>query len=152
VLRFGRYAATSARAAGEGKPRTFNFLGFTHCCGKTRQGWFTVLRLTMRKRWQAKLTAVKTELRRRLHQPVREQGVYLGAVVRGHVRYYGVPMNGAAIGAFRRAIGRLWWRVLRRRSQKGRVPWHRMQRHIDRWLPPARICHPYPLVRLGVIT
>lgn len=152
VLRFGRYAATSARAAGEGKPRTFNFLGFTHCCGKTRQGWFTVLRLTMRKRWQAKLKEVRTELRRRLHQPVREQGVYLGAVVRGHVRYYGVPMNGAAIGAFRRAIGRLWWRVLRRRSQKGRVPWHRMQRHINRWLPPARICHPYPLVRLGVIT
>ena len=152
LLRFGRWAAQSARARGAGKPETFNFLGFTHCCGKTRKGRFTVLRLTMRKRWQAKLREVKTELRRRMHLPVRSQGAYVRAVVLGHVRYYGVPMNGATLGAFRRAIGLLWWRVLRHRSQGNHLPWHRMTRYLDRWLPPARICHPYPLVRLGVIT
>lgn len=106
----------------------------------------------MRKRWQAKLKAVKAELRQRMHLPVREQGAYVRAVVLGHVRYYGVPMNGAALGAFRMAVGRVWWRVLRRRSQGNHLPWRRMMRHLARWLPPARICHPYPLVRLGVIT
>ena len=152
LLRFGRFAAQHARARGEGKPQTFNFLGFTHCCAKTRKGRFTVLRLTMRKRWQAKLKAVKAELKQRMHLPVREQGAYVRAVVLGHVRYYGVPMNGAAIGAFRMAVGRVWWRVLRRRSQGNHLPWRRMTRHLAQWLPPARICHPYPLVRLGVIT
>ena len=151
LLRFGRSAAR-AWARGGPRPSTFNFLGFTHCCGKTRKGWFTVLRLTMRKRWQAKLREVKAELRRRLHSPVREQAAYVRAVVLGHTRYYGVPMNGAAIGAFRHAVGRVWWRVLRRRSQRHRLPWRRMRLALDRFLPPARICHPYPLVRLGVIT
>jgi RNA-directed DNA polymerase len=49
-------------------------------------------------------------------------------------------------------VGRLWHRTLSRRSQTGRVTWDRMRRLIDRWLPPARVCHPYPLRRLGVIT
>jgi hypothetical protein len=88
----------------------------------------------------------------RLHAPIPEQGAYLRAVVMGHVRYYGVPMNGTAIGAFRKAIGWLWWRLLGRRSQTGFVPWKRMTRLVTRWLPPARICHPYPLARLAVTT
>jgi group II intron reverse transcriptase/maturase len=152
LIRFGRFAEQNRRERGEGKPETFNFLGFTHSCGKTRKGGFTVLRQTMRKRWQAKLREVKTELKRRLHEPIRELGAYLRSVVQGHVRYFGVPMNGPAICAFRLAIGRVWWLVLRRRSQGNHLPWRRMKRHIDRWLPPARICHPHPLVRLGVIT
>ena len=111
-----------------------------------------MLRQTMRTRWQAKLTAVKAELRRRMHWPIAQMGAYLRSVVAGHVRYFGVPMNGPAIGAFRRAIGWLWGRILRRRSHKHRLPWSRVQKLQDRWLPPARICHPYPFVRLGVIT
>jgi group II intron reverse transcriptase/maturase len=152
LIRFGRFAGQNRRERGEGKPEAFNFLGFTHSSGKTRKGRFTVLRQTMRKRWQAKLREVKAELKRRMHEPIREQGAYLRSVVLGHVRYFGVPMNGPAICAFRLAIGRVWWLVLRRRSQGNHLPWRRMKRHIDRWLPPARICHPYPLVRLGVIT
>ena len=152
LIEFGRYAAQNRRRRGQGKPETFNFLGFTHSCAKTRSGKFTVLRQTMRKRWQAKLKEVKAELRRRLHDSVSEQGAYLRSVVGGHIRYYGVPMNGPALGAFRLATGRLWRRALLRRSQKHRLPWQRMGRLIDRWLPPARICHPYPLVRLGVVT
>ena len=153
LLEFGPYAADNQRRRGLGKPETFNFLGFTHICGKKRSnGRFTVLRQTIRKRLQAKLQEVKTELRRRMHRPIREQGAWLRSVVAGHVRYYGVPMNGPALRTFRRQVGWLWLRTLRRRGQRHRLTWTRMQRHIDHWLPPARVCHPYPLRRLGVIT
>jgi len=152
IVEFGRYAEHNRRNRGDGKPETFNFLGFTHSCGKTRKGHFTVLRQTMRQRWQAKLRALKEELRRRLHTPIREQGAYLRSVLLGHFRYYGVPMNGPALGAFRKAVGYLWRTVLRRRSQGNHLPWRRMRRYLARWFPPARVCHPYPLVRLGVLT
>lgn len=149
LIPFGRFAGKD-----DTKPPTFNFLGFTHSVGKTRKGGFTVLRQTMRQRLQAKLRAVKTELKRRLHLPIPEQGGYLRSVVAGHVRYYGVPMNGWAIGIFRHTVGWLWHRALKRRSHyaRRRLKWDRMKRIIDRWLPPARICHPYPLQRLGVST
>lgn len=151
-VEFGRYAERNRRRRGDGKPETFNFLGFTHSCAKTRKGGFTVLRQTMRRRGQAKRREVKAERRQRRHTPLPEQGAYWRSVIRGHTRYYGVPMKGPAIGAFRQAVGYLWRTVLRRRSQGNHLPWHRMTRLIARWLPSARICHPYPLVRLGVIT
>jgi group II intron reverse transcriptase/maturase len=153
LLEFGPYAAKNRREAGLGKPETFNFLGFTHICAKKRSnGMFTVLRQTMRTRLQAKLKEVKDTLRRRLHDPVPEVGQWLASVVRGHGQYYGVPMNGPALALFRFRVTWLWWRSLRRRSQKTTVTWERMKRLIDHWIPPARICHPYPLKRLGVIT
>jgi len=153
LLEFGPYAAKNREQRGQGKPETFNFLGFTHICGKKRNGGhFTVLRQTIRKRLQAKLSAVKAELKCRMHDPIPEQGKWLRSVVGGHIRYYGVPMNGPALSIFRFQVGWLWHRVLSRRSQNGRVLWTRMKRLIDRWLPPARVCHPYPLRRLGVIT
>ena len=153
LLEFGPFAAQHRRQRGEGKPETFNFLGFTHICVKKRSnGMFTVLRQTIRKRLQAKLNEVKTELQRRMHDPIPEQGQWLQAVVRGHMRYYGVPMNQPALGIFRFQVGRLWHRALSRRSQNGRVLWDRMQRLLRRWLPPPAVCHPYPLRRTGVIT
>jgi RNA-directed DNA polymerase len=153
LLEFGPFAVENRKRRGEGKPETFNFLGFTHICGKKRSnGRFTVLRQTIRKRMQAKLSEVKGELRRRMHDPVPGVGQWLRAVVGGHIRYYGVPTNGHALVVFRFQVGRLWYRALSRRGQNGRVLWDRMRRLIDRWLPPARICHPYPLRRLGVIT
>ena len=153
LLEFGPYAADNRRRRGEGKPETFNFLGFTHICGKKRSnGRFTVIRQTIRKRLQAKLSEVKVDLRRRLHDPIPAVGTWLRSVVGGHIRYYGVPMNSPALHVFRFQVGRLWHRTLSRRSQNGRVPWDRMRRLIDRWLPPARVCHPYPLRRRGVIT
>jgi RNA-directed DNA polymerase len=123
-----------------------------HICGRTRKGHFTVLRQTMRQRQQAKLRTLKEELQRRMHTPIGEQGAYLRAVLAGHFRYYGVPMNGPALSSLCGAVGRLWWRILRRRSQKHHLPWRRMRRYIQRWLPPVRICHPYPLQRLHVVT
>jgi hypothetical protein len=152
LLEFGPYAAENRERRGEGRPETFNFLGFTHVCGKTRSGRFTVLRHTIRKRLQAKLSEVSVELRRRLHHPVPEVGKWLGAVVMGHHRYYGVPMNYAALKLFRDQVEWLWHRALSRRSQTSRVLWSRMRRLADHYLPPTRIHHPYPLRRLGVAT
>lgn len=152
LLEFGPSAAEDRRRAGNGKPETFDFLGFTHICGKKKSGRFTVVRQTIRKRLQAKLSAVKAELRRRLHAPIPEVGRWLRSVVEGHLRYYGVPMNGRALFTFRFQVGWLWCRVLRRRSQTARMTWERMRRLVERWLPPARITHPYPLKRLGVVT
>src|SRR6202167_6111767 len=153
LLEFGRFAARNRKKRGEGKPETCAFLGFTHICGKTRSnGYYTVLRQTIRKRMQAKLSEVKDELRRRMHDPIPEVGQWLRAVVGGHIRYYGVPMNDSALSAFRLRTGLLWHQALSRRSQKGHVRWDRMRRLITRWLPLPSVCHPYPLRRMGVIT
>src|ERR1017187_3076015 len=109
LLEFGPFAAENRKKRGEGKPETFNFLGFTHICGKKRSnGRFTVLRQTIRKRLQAKLGAVKAELKRRMHDPIPEMGEWLRSVVGGHLRYYGVPMNQTALKIFRSQVGWLW--------------------------------------------
>jgi RNA-directed DNA polymerase len=153
LIEFGRFAANNRHRRGAGKPETFDFLGFTHSCGKTRKtGRFVVLRQTMRKRMRAKLQAVKDELRRRRHTTIGEQGKYLRAVVQGHLQYYGVPRNMPALKAFRSAIGRLWWQSLGRRSQRGRIPRERMARLQRFNLPRVRICHPYPSLQQLVRT
>jgi len=153
VIEFGRYAAERRNRRGQGKPETFNFLGFTHICGKKRSnGMFMVLRRTMSKRKRAKLKAVKTELGKRMHQRVAEVGKWLRSVVAGHNRYYGVPSNLRSLGSFRYHVGRYWYRTLRRRSQKTRLTWERMYRLLDCWLPRPMLHHTYPLRRLGVIT
>jgi hypothetical protein len=150
LIEFGRFAAANREQRGLGKPEPFNFLGFTHLCAKTRTERFQVRRLTMAKRMRAKLQEVKAELARRRHDPVPDVGQWLGAVVRGHLQYYGVPLNSRAIEAFRREICRHWQLALSRCSQKARVSGARMRRLTDRWLPPARICHPYPAQRMRV--
>lgn len=148
LIEFGRFAATNREKRGEGKPETFDFLGFTHICGKTRKGYFTVRRQTMRKRLRVKVRAVKLELRRRLHEPIPKQGAWLRSVILGHFRYYGVPMNSPALSEFRNQIVRVWKRALERRSQKARLTWERMSRLGRNWLPYPRIYHLYPSQRL----
>lgn len=153
LIEFGRFAAASRRRRGLGKPETFSFLGFTHICGRTRKGdAFKILRHTERKRLQAKLKSVKTELRLRRHAPVPEVGRWLRSVVLGHYRYYAVPENSRALSTFRQGVAWLWQRELTRRSQRGRVNWTRMDRLRARWLPPPRILHPHPNKRLRVMT
>lgn len=152
LIEFGRYAAARRRGRGEGKPETFDFLGFTHICGETRKGAFAVLRQTMRKRVGKKLRALKVELRRRMHELVPEQGAWLRRVLTGHYQYYGVPRNSRAMQGFRHQVYRLWHWSLGRRSQRGRVKLERMARLARRWLPLPRIVHPYPSQRLRVTT
>ncbi len=150
LVEFGRHAATNRKARGEGKPETFDFLGFTHICGTTRKGRYQVVRKTMRKRLRGKLKELKMELRWRLHHPVPAVGRWLASVVRGHVRYYGVPGNWYALSLFRFQVIRLWHKALRRRSQRTRLTWERMKRLAKRWIPNVRISHPYPERRLVV--
>ncbi|HET9982125.1 MAG TPA: group II intron reverse transcriptase/maturase [Longimicrobiales bacterium] len=149
LLPFGRKPAAEWRAGRGEKPGTFDFLGFTHSCGKTRKGSFTVLRRTMPKRMRTKLQEVKAELKRRMHHPVPEQGAYLRAVMQGYFRYHGVPSNSRTLSTFRLAIIRLWQASLRRRSQRMRLTRQRMEALTRRWLPLPRICHPYPWARFA---
>jgi group II intron reverse transcriptase/maturase len=152
LIEFGRFAARDREARGLGKPETFDFLGLTHICARNRHGRFKLKRVTSKKRLRAKLHAVKAELRRRMHLPIPEQGKWLAQVVRGHLAYYAVPDNSAAIGAFVNTVTRLWLRTLRRRSQKTRMTWARMRRLANRWLPKPRILHPWPSVRFDATT
>jgi RNA-directed DNA polymerase len=149
IVPFGRRAWRQWRV-GRGKPGTFDFLGFTHISGTKRSGVYGLQRKTIRKRWQAKLHEVKTELRQRMHAPIPEQGRYLRSVLDGHFRYYGVPTNDRT-SAFRFHVIGLWYRSLKRRSQRSRLTWERMSR-LTRWLPNPRIHHPWPSERYDVTT
>src|SRR5215468_5548406 len=140
LIEFGRQAEQNRQSRGEGKPETFNFLGFTHSCAKTRKGRFVVRRQTMRQRWQRKLKEVKAKLKQRITASVPEMGQYVRSVIVGHMYYYAVPMNAVSVSDFRMAVGRIWWRILRRRSQKARVSRTQMERRVARWLPLTRAC------------
>jgi RNA-directed DNA polymerase len=145
LIEFGRFAAANRRKRGEGKPETFTFLGFDHICGRKRwSGGFIVKRQTASKRLRAKLHEVKERLLRQRHDPIPKQGKWLQSVVRGYFNYHGVPGNTAALEAFRTATARHWLKALRRRSQRSRMPWARLDRLADRWIPKARVLHPYP--------
>ncbi len=152
LIEFGRFAVANRERRGKGKPETFDFLGLTHICGRTRNGKFQVVRQTKVERMRGKLKELKGELKRRMHLPVPVVGQWLTSVVVGHYRYYGVPGNQHALKQFRFQVGRLWYRSLRRRSQRSRVTWERMRPLIRRWLPSPRIMHPYPNQRLYVFT
>jgi group II intron reverse transcriptase/maturase len=150
LLEFGRFAAENREKRGEGKPETFDFLGFTHICGKKKNGKFAVLRKTIRKRMTAKLKEIKANLKACMHQPIPIVGKWLASVLRGHFQYYGVPRNTYSMSAFRRAVVCLWKQAISRRSQNGQITWQRMSRLAKKWLPTARIQHPYPEQRLRV--
>jgi RNA-directed DNA polymerase len=152
ILEFGRYAASNRQERGQGKPESFNFLGFTHLCAKTATGKFLIVRRTMRDRMRKKLHEVKAELQRRRHQSIPKQGEWLRSVVQGHFAYYAVPTNGQSLGRFRTQAIRHWHRALRRRSQRDRTNWARMQRLVQCWIPPVRILHPWPDERFDVRT
>lgn len=148
LIEFGRYAEDNRKRRREGKPETFDFLGFTHICGKTRKGnWFTVRRQTIKKRLRSKLQAVRQELRKRWHERIAETGKWLRSVVQGYFNYHAVPGNFAALQTFRREVARAWLEALRRRSQRHRLPWERFRSILDRYLPLPRILHPEPGVR-----
>ena len=150
LIEFGRYAAQNRKRRGLGKPETFNFLGFTFICGKSRRGGFLIKRRTRGDRMKAKLQAIKAELWRRMHWPIPNQGKWLAAVVNGYFNCHAVPTNYRALVRFRDEIIRRWKRVLSRRSQNGEVNWARMIEIADTWLPRPRIRHPWPAQRFAV--
>lgn len=144
LIEFGRFSMENREKRKEGKPETFNFLGFSHICGKSQKGKFLVIRNTITKRLRAKLQDVKKELMRRRHEPIATQGKWLGSVVRGYFNYYAVPGNIFPLGAFREEVKRIWIRSLKRRSQRNKITWERCGKWVDKWIPRAMILHPYP--------
>lgn len=152
LIRFGRFAEQQCSKLNEGRPRTFDFLGFTHYCGKTRAGKFCLKRKTSLKKRRSKIREVKVELRKRLHDPQKDVAAYLLTVVRGHINYYAVPFNFRQIKLFVQEIKRLWYRALCRRSQKKNLNWKKFGKFVDNFLPSARISHPYPEKRFDAIT
>jgi RNA-directed DNA polymerase len=152
LIEFGRHAARNRAARGLGKPETFDFLGFTHISAKSRSGWFWLKRITISKRMRAKLREVNDQLKRRRHEPIPVQGQWLRSVVQGHLAYYAVPGNTDAVAEFRTQVTRHWYKALRHRSQRTRINWARMNQVVSRWLPKARVMHPFPEVRLAART
>jgi RNA-directed DNA polymerase len=152
LIEFGRHVADRRAQRGLGKPETFKFLGFVFICGRSRKGRFLLKRKSRRDRMRAKLSEIKEELRRRMHQAIPDQGRWLAQVIRGYFAYHAVPTNSPALSAFRHHIRRLWLRTLRRRSQKDVFSWERMTKLADDFLPKPKILHPWPSVRFAVTT
>ena len=149
LIEFGRFAEENRARRGEGKPETFDFLGFTHVSGKDRRGRYKVRRMTIAKRMRAKLHEIKQQLRARMHDRVTQTGKWLRAVVQGHYNYYAIPGNQKRLGAFRERVLAMWWRTIKRRSQKRRIDWDRMLEIARQWLPQPRVLHPYPEQRFA---
>ena len=152
LIEFGRFAAVNHKERGKEKPETFDFLGFTHICSTRRKdGKFKLQRKTIGKRLRRKIKEIRQTLHRQRHNSIPEQGRWLRSVVVGHFNYYAVPGNRKALETFRTQIGHAWLHALRRRSQKGRsLTWKRMQRQIEKWIPTAKVLHPYPNQRFCV--
>jgi RNA-directed DNA polymerase len=148
LIEFGRYASRDRKRRGEGKPETFNFLGFTHFCGQRHKTeTFTVWRITAKKRMVAKLKAIKAELQRRKHDRTSQVGVWLRSVVTGYYQYHAVPGNIDQLRIFQRRVNRLWRNVLVRRSQRARKKWEKFAPVFEKWIPTPRVLHPYPDAR-----
>lgn len=150
LIEFGRFAAERRRKRGEGKPETFNFLGFTHICGRSREtGYFTVHRKTMGKRMASKLKEIRRELARRRHASIVETKAWLITVVRGYFQYHALPDNQQRMKVFRADVLRAWLRQLRRRSQRSRWSWERFLERLGNALPAGAVLHPWPRERFA---
>jgi group II intron reverse transcriptase/maturase len=150
LLEFGRHAVARRQKNGLGKPETFTFLGFRFICGRSRRGAFQLQRKTRADRMGSRLRDIKAQLRSRMHHAIPKQGRWLKVVVTGFFAYHAVPTNGRALCSFRYQLTRLWLQTLRRRSQKGRLTWDRMNTIAAAWLPLPRILHPWPSQRFAV--
>jgi group II intron reverse transcriptase/maturase len=149
LIEFGRFAERNRQSRGQGSPEAFDFLGLTHICGRGREGKFQVKRRTVAKRMRARLLAIKLELRKRMHQPVRETGKWLRSVMAGYYRYHAVPGNLPMMARFRHRIKRLWRHALRRRGNSHQPSWQQLTPLFDWWLPSATVHHPYPRHRFA---
>lgn len=148
MIEFGRYAESNRRKRGEGKPETFEFLGFMHICSRNKRGGFFIRRRTNKKRFRKKCREVKKEIRRRMHEEVEATGKWLCSVIVGHQNYYAVPGNMTMVKEFYNQTVTAWLRTLRRRSHKGQnLTWERYNKKKDRLIPKVRLVHPFPNVR-----
>jgi group II intron reverse transcriptase/maturase len=148
---FGRYAEERMRKRGEGKPEGFDFLGFTHLCSRNRKGGYFLKRKTKTKKLRQKLSEIKVQLRKRKHAPIEQTGKWLKSVVQGFGLYFGVPGNSRSLRSYRDQVVKMWLRILRRRSQKGRaLTWEKFNQIVEKYIPHLRICQPFPEVRFAM--
>lgn len=152
LIEFGRWAVRDRRQRGQRKPETFDFLGFTHICRYNWKGKFVLTRFTKRSSLQSALQAIKRELRRRMHDPIGDTGVWLGSAVQGHLNYFAVPGSSRRIASFVFHVRRYWIQSLRRRSQRSRMTFSRFGVISDRFLPKPRILHEFPIARFEALT
>ena len=150
LIEFGRYAEQRCKEQGLGRPETFDFLDFTHCCSKTRQGGFKILRLTIKKRMRATLAAIRDKLVKKRHEPIKQVGAWLKRVIRGYFNYHAVPDNLKRLKGFRHGVCRAWFKQLRRRSQKDKMTWARFDRFAKQYIPSPLRVHPYPPERFAL--
>ncbi|WP_430755017.1 group II intron reverse transcriptase/maturase [Magnetovirga frankeli] len=152
LVEFGRFAEANRKQRGQGKPETFAFLGFTHACAKRRSdGGFTILRTTLAKKLRGFVERLKDWLLKNRHLPVAEQGRMVSQKLRGFALYFGVPGNSGVLSTVRGLAIKIWFRALRRRSQKAvSLNWEKMKKIVHQWVPSLRIVHPYPNERLRV--
>lgn len=149
LIEFGRFAQDNRAKQGKPKPESFDFLGFTHVCSKTRTGKrFAVRRITIAKRQRSKLAQIKQWLTKNCRIPIADQGNWVQRVINGSMNYYGVPGNLAALNALRTEVCKMWLKALRRRSQKaGKYTWQKFKHIVHEYVPSIRVVHPYPSER-----
>jgi group II intron reverse transcriptase/maturase len=153
LIRFGRHAAKQCQMRGEGKPETFEFLGFTHFCTRSRKwGSFVIGRKTSKKRMVRRLQMVKVELRRRMHDSIAWTGAWVRQMLQGHLNYYAVPGNEPSLRWFVAEVRWRWLKILKRRSQRSFLHWDEFARMTDCFTPPIRILHPQPVHRFDART
>jgi group II intron reverse transcriptase/maturase len=152
LIAFGRRAAQECSQRGEGKPESFDFLGFTHCNGRDTRGCYQVKRLTIKTRMRKTLTAVRERLMTRRHEPIPEVGRWLRSMIRGYYNYHAVPSNLKRLDGFRTEVCRAWRHALLRRSQRHRLNWMRFNRLTRRYIPTCKLVHPLPPFRFRVTT
>jgi group II intron reverse transcriptase/maturase len=141
LVEFGRYAARNAKKEGK-KPETFDFLGFTHICARSRKGKFTVHVRTMSKRLRRGLKAIAEWCQEHRHDTVSEQQKTLNAKLRGHYQYYGRPTNYRSLWQFYRDVHRIWHKWLSRRTRGSGMTWERFAALLQKYpLQRPRITH-----------
>ena len=150
LLEFGRYAEANRRSRGQGRPETFDFLGFTHYCRKDRRGRFGLGRKPAAERMRRTLKAIRERLRRRMHADLLETARWLGRVLKGWLNYFAVPSSYRYLQQFVLRLKRDWMTNVRRRSQRDRHPWKRLEALSARHWPKVRVLHPWPHTRFAV--
>jgi hypothetical protein len=145
IIEFGRFAEDSRKDRGEGKPESFDFLGFTHICGKTAKGKFKIKRITSRKKLKSKKQNVKKWLAENMHINVKLLIDRLNQKLVGHYRYYGVSENSLHINKFRDYVIRQLFKTLNRRGQKHKYSWDKYKSRILAKFP---VKHPKIYVNL----
>ena len=151
LIEFGRFAIEERRKRGQGRPETFDFLGFTHYCAKSRSGVrFQLGRKPAAKRMRRTLKRLKEALRRRMHHAIKDTAEWLGRVLDGWLNYFAVPTSFRSLRQFVARLKRLWLHILQRRSQKDRFTWAKISALTETHWPPLTIRHPWPDRRLTV--